>query len=612
MNKYSKFIAALAIAGSAFLTNCKSEISTGSPVNGLIFANYIGNLIKTATSGNCAISVNLGSLYAGAILQGAANSTTNFTQAQYEAASGSTITAQGYTLYSQVPFNKKYDAFLGTGGTTWTETTRNTSLANQKVSTDVAAFAGAALILTSTNTSAPPASIFNNRTSATDALTTFWNSFSAAEQTAIATGMGTSVATLNGALTLTGTFQATAHTVWGAVLCNAGGAAGQNTSTACGGNVAAYSAGASAVGNAYNARLAWRAGHALLACARIPRSNCTFSALTTASRAADIAGAVSTFDAVFHNGDCRKTAFNFGNSLANQLFVGLPFEVIVNGFNSRGPFQQASRNSATSTAEGSTTNFQNNKILAEGGYPKSSALQNLGQSFTSAFPLREGTTAYPVTTGTAVPTSQTANNSTDATAVSGTIPWRGGSNTSLTVVDSCESLGLGGFGPSPLRAGEDPANISLRRPLSDVKEIVYAFSTAGTAASEYATINGVTYTTITNSGLRQINATSTTGLNDAIACNRSMRKRTPISALLNVGTTLNDLQVPSGDGEASSLLTACIYGGTSSTRAAAASLLASSVFNISECPAAAASGAARFGEWGLSGTGTAGFPNGRD
>lgn len=631
MKKTLKFLSSILLISTLGLVNCHKYETGGSSTNGYLIGSYINGLIRTAVTGNCAISLNLASLYAGAIFQGAVSSTTTFTQTQYENASGTTITAQGYSSYALVPFNKKYDAFLN-NTSAWTESLRNTSLATAKASTDLAAISGAALILTSSNTSSPPTNIFNGRTSATDSLKTFWDTFSTAEKTALATAGSTTVATIDGVLATTGTtFQTNAHALFGAVLCNAGAASGAsgNTSTACNASTAGYSAGASSVASAYMARSSWRSGMALLGCSRIPRSSCSLSAISTASLSADISGQANVANTLINTAECRKnTSTNTTPTrILTALFAGLSKDTVVTqgGFTYQNSTLNADGSATTlasvygateGSGDSSSTAFART-LIASKAYPKSSALASLG--FGSAFPLATGATAYPVTTGTAVPTSQTANNTTDATSTAGQVPWYGGSNINLTPVTSCESLGLGSVGPTPVTTtvgsttaptGTLPAMTSgtvdtsttqaNRKVLTDVKEILYAFSSQNTAASTYAALNGVTYSNATG-GVMPVTTTGagTQGYEDAVACNTALRKTVSISSALGVGTSLASISAASGDGSASTLLTACIYGGTTTSRTSAAAILASSLFNITSCPTAAAAGASTFGEYGL-------------
>ncbi len=93
MKKTLKFLSSVLLISTLGLVNCHKYETGGSAANGYIVGQYINGLIQSATTGNCAISVNLGSLYAGAIVQGAAGSNTNFLASSYEASTGSTLAA---------------------------------------------------------------------------------------------------------------------------------------------------------------------------------------------------------------------------------------------------------------------------------------------------------------------------------------------------------------------------------------------------------------------------------------------------------------------------------------------------------------------------------------
>lgn len=614
MKKTLKFLSSVLLIATLGLVNCSKYETGGSATNGYVVASYINGLVRSAVSGNCAISLNLGSLYAGAILQGAVGNTTNFSETQYIAASGSTTTAQGYSSYAVIPYAKKYDAFLTTA-TGWSETDRNTALARQKAQVDSASILGAVAVLISGNAA-------NSTATTQAALNAFYAGFSTAEKTAmVTTTTGISNLATLGVTSVTA-LDATITTTTGSGL-----AAG----------IAAFG-GSAAVAPAYLARMSWRNGMALLGCSRIPRSSCTLGAISTSSQASDISGQAGVAAALINTPECRKNTSTTVSTtrILTGAFAGLAKDVVVNqaGFTYQNQTLQPDRITQTTLAsvygatEGGTTQATSwasstaatalsQPIISSKAYPKSSALASLG--FSSAFPLASGATPYPVTTGTAVPTSQTANSTTDATAATGSIPWYGGSNINLTPVTSCEALGLGSVGPTPitgpvgsttLSAGTLPAmttatvdtsaTAASRKTLTDVKEILYAFSTQNTAASLYAGLNGVSYTNATGGVLPVTTAgTGTQGYEDAVACNTALRKTLPISSVLGVGTSLPVIGTASGDGSASTLLTACIYGGTTATRTSAAGILTSSLLNISSCPTAAAAGASTFGEYGL-------------
>ncbi len=636
MKLYSKIISTLVLTATLSFANCGGgKGSGGSDLNGLVVSNFVNGLVRSAVTGNCAISLNLGTLYAGAIVSGAVNSTTNFTEASYVSASGSTLTAQGYQSYAVVPYNKKYDAFMNTTGV-WTAALRNTALASSKVSTDLGALTGAVAAFCAANLAtnlalAAPGAVTSGTLQAV--ANGAFATFSATEQAGINAAINASFNTATGGLVTTWESYVTS------AIPNVGLANGSGASCASFANmiptaaslnsvvngVATNAGGITNIISAYAARTSWRSGIAILACSRIPRSNCSLPALATATRAADITSVSTTYNTIQGTPECAKPSQGTLQSILNQITVGLPREITVTNLNARNSFLNVAD---VGGSEGSTTSAATNKILADRQYPKIAALQNLSSSFVTAFPMNTGTTPYGVTTGS--PSSITGQATTASTAATGPtsdIPWYGGSNINFTTVESCESIGLTGIGPTPLRPTEQAATTTLtavqngtlalsrRRLLTPVNEIVYSFSSNGTAASEYSLNRGVTYTSSTTDGLITVNAGSFQGMNDSVACNTSLRSKTAIPAQLGVGTKLPVLNTPRGDGDTTSLLTACVYGGTAGatgTRAVVAGIFATTLFNISECPAAAQPAASTFGEYGLSGFGAAGFPNGRD
>lgn len=629
MKKTLKFLSSVLLISLLGFANCSKYSTGGNGTNGYLVSSYINGLIRTAVSGNCAISLNLGALYAGAILQGAVGNTTNFTETQYIAASGTTTTAQGYSSYAVVPYQKKYDAFLNTA-TGWAATDRNTALARQKAQVDSAAILGAVAVLIGGNAA--------NSTAATQAaLNALYDGFSTAEKTAMVT-------TTTGISNLA-TLGVTSVTALDATITT-------TTGSGLAGGIAAFG-GSAAVAPAYMARSSWRNGMALMGCSRIPRSSCNLAAIATGNRAVDIKGQATVAGILINTPECRKnTSTNTSPTrFLTALFAGLDKDVVVNeaGFTYQNQTLQPDRITQTSLAsvygatEGGVTQATSwassiaatslgQPIISSKAYPKSSALASLG--FASAFPLASGATAYPVTAGTAVPTSQTVETDATADAAAPNIPWYGGANINLTPVASCEALGMGSVGPTPitgavttttttLPSGTLPAmttatvdtstTAASRKPLSDVREILYAFSSQNTAASTYASLNGVAYTNATGGVLPVTTiGAGTQGYTDAVACNTALRKNLPISSALGVGTSLPVISTASGDGSASTLLTACIYGGTATTRTAAASVLTTSLLNITSCPTAAAAGAATFGEYGLQSLSTATTPNAID
>lgn len=620
MKKTFKFLSFLLLLSTLAIANCSKYSTGGSMTNGAVVASYVNSLVRSAVTGNCAISLNLGSLYAGAILQGAVGNTTIFPQASYEAASGTTVTTQGYTNYASVPYNRKYDAFL-TNTTSWTATTRNTALASQKAQVDSYALIGAVFTITSGGAT------INTTTQA--AVSAFYATFGTAEKTAMVT-------TTTGVNTLSSLLGITSVTALDSTITTTSGSNLLGALATLAPTIGGSSAGAGQITAAhYLYRSSWRSGLALMGCSRIPRSSCTLGAISTATQVADITGQAGVANTLINTSECRKNSSSTlsPTRILTTLFAGLSKDRVVTegGFT----YQNSTLNpdgssSSLTTVYGATEGGQpstitgafntwttTNPIIASSAYPKSGALTSLG--FSTAFPLTSGTTAYGVTTGTAVPTSQTAQTDASAATTTTTIPWYGGSNINLNTVTSCESIGLGTVGPTPLTGAvggtnlgtatlpamntsqvDSPTSGANRKPLTDVKEIIYAFSSANTAATVYATLSGVAYTNATG-GVNPVTTTVTTqqGFDDALACNTAMRKTVTISSTLGVGTSLASINTAYGDGNASALLTTCIYGGTSSSRTTAAAILGASLSNITSCPASAISGAAAFGEYGL-------------
>lgn len=304
-----------------------------------------------------------------------------------------------------------------------------------------------------------------------------------------------------------------------------------------------------------------------MACARIPKTNCTVNSLLTASRENDLSSLVTIYKQIEENVACRQPSRAVMQTVLTQGTIGLPAGSTVSLSNANVYTQSV----AAGGSEGSTSSFTGNSILAPKAYPKSSALLSISSTFNTAHPMNSGTTAYDTTT------------------------WYGGSNLNVASVTSCETLGLGYVGPTPIQSSDSISTINSKKNLTDVKEIVYAFSSYNLAASAYSRA----ITTVSA-------ATATV---DAVACNRQFRKATVIPSTLGVGTTLPVIDATSGDGGATSLITACVYGADSTTRDTVSTLLSTTLSGLAACPAAAASGATSFGATGLN-TYT-GFPNGQ-
>ena len=587
MKLYSKIISTLVLTATLSFANCGGKGSGGSDVNGLILSNFVGNLVRSAVSGNCAISVNMSGLYAGVVINIAINNNTvgqlnpalaglnpvfsGIYSATFPTATSANnapfdvvafldaygsggqaflnqyITGTNNTnalAYATVPYSVKYDTFWR-NGTTWTAARRNTVLTN--VNTMLQAYA---ILANASN----GANGVNNQAAGIGA---------AAVAGAAATG--TSKAILDASLNAATAGNCANFAAFGppSVCTTVGG-------TAIGG--LAGIGGFAAIN-----------GTAALACARIPRSNCSLIALTTGSRGADISAAETAIGTLLANPDCADKGGQYKSAAIRQQLRGL--DPTVTTF--------WGRNDSITNAD-TTSNSSAAQILATEQYPKFGRLVALG--FGNLMPMRDGNTAYPVPGTAATP---------DTTRL-----FYGGSNLSVTTVASCEALGLG-KGIAPALTG------SALRDLTPVNEIVYALGTNGTAAANYATL-----------GLAAYDSMSYTLPNtfEQIACNTSFRRRTVIPAALGVGTTMPVIQATSGDGGNTSLLSICTYGGTATTRTALRTILNGGLGltntgsqNVQDCQpqadARAASGV--FGETGLrdfsgalGGTANNSYPNG--
>lgn len=368
-----KSIAIGALASVAI--NCQPGKIKDDPALGILAALTVTGLGK----GNCAISLNMGTLYSGGIMQAAANTATIFTQAEFEAAAGKTIAELNYATYAAVPFNLKYDAFIKGGGT-YTAESRTADINSGKATFDLLALMGVAAAACSANAATPAGTL-------QAATTAFFNTYTTAEQTALnAAVAGVTSTVVNGAL---------------AAGCAAIGAAPY---TSVGGGTV--------VGGAYQARQAYSNGSGILACARIPRSSCSLGGISTATRALDIAAKTKVFNDISANESCRKSNPNFMGNVRTALFTGVPKGEVILG-SAADP-----TNVGSPISEGTT--FPNNRVFPESAYPVSGALSAISSNFNVAFPLSTGAVAQ----------------------ASATIPYYKASNVNFAVVDSCESIGF--------------------------------------------------------------------------------------------------------------------------------------------------------------------------
>ncbi|GBF50548.1 hypothetical protein LPTSP4_20740 [Leptospira ryugenii] len=281
-------------------------------------------------------------------------------------------------------------------------------------------------------------------------------------------------------------------------------------------------------------------GTGVMACARIPRTSCSLSGLTTATRAADITANIATYNSVVNNPDCRKPGSTFPTMLAKYLFRGTPSTELITL--SGGNIFNTPTNGVPTTA-GAGINVTAT-ILPEGMYPKFGAL--VSQGFGNLMPINKLGKEYPTSTSSS---SETA--------------FYGGTNLSVQQVISCDAYGFG-YGVTA------DAPESLRKPLTSPAEVAYSFSTNGQAANAYQA--AVQLTTIDQDSY--ITTATAGNIQDAVACNNSFRARQGISQALGGGklpTTNGGAQSlllgdGRGDDRATSLLGLCIYGGNTTKR----------------------------------------------
>lgn len=288
-------------------------------------------------------------------------------------------------------------------------------------------------------------------------------------------------------------------------------------------------------------------GTAVLACARVPRSQCSLTGTTTANRAADITAQAAVYNAIQNNESCKKT-----NQINNTLLINL--------------FRGDHTGSAITLSGGSFTNPTSNtdtasvgtrqSILGEKAYPKFGSLVALG--FGQIMPLRESIDAVY---------SLSASN------------FSQGSNIGYKNIVSCESLNIRGTGIT--------ANGTT--PLTNTKEVAYALSTNGSAASAYNTAVG-------NASAAYV---ATQAGEDAKICNNSFREKSPPSIALG-GGKLGDVSGGAGDGGQSVLLTTCVYGKDLTARNTFRTAYNTTALNgVTDCPSEALTGATKFNDSGL-------------
>ncbi len=520
--------------------SCGKRMQTSSnPANAYILADSI----RQASTGNCAISINLESLYHGNIVKTAITDTKLFNYSNYNAATGETLANNTELL--NLSYNRKFDAFWSNGGA-WNEDTRKEALKKAASVVNAASVLGAAYVIAQGIPGGPSVACSVANTQYVAAVEAYYNTFTEAEKTVMNT-IGFSAAT------------SPSSNYSSISIPNFTALQGALT-TSCS-TIASPSSpvDVTKLASAYLAGLSRKKGAALLACTRIPRSGCNFGSLTTASLEDAKKFQAAVYEALQNNGDCRKPTDSFMINNADKFFKGLSAkdELKAAGITFKGGMQI--KDDGTKLSEGSKDSFSdtsgNNILYAKKAYPLSSALASVSSSFLDAFPLKEGNTPY--------------NDET----------FSGGSNVNAKPVESCDTLGLA-MNPSP-GAGDN-----LRKKLTPPAEIVYSLSVNGAAAASYASI---------------VSPFSP----NAIACNKSFRKKFQVPPSLN--EKLPDLDVPFGDGGATGLTSLCVYGRDATTVSTIKGILGTSTSStnpaiipgIDACPASAREGASTFANEGL-------------
>ncbi|MCC5815436.1 MAG: hypothetical protein JJT78_11820, partial [Leptospira sp.] len=517
-------------------TACKPGLNNNE--DAYLFA-IASQQIRGLAEGNCAISLNLGTLYSGAIVQSAVSTATTFSEDDFNQASGTTATALGYANYTAVPYNVKYDAFIKGGGS-YNQEARTTDINTAKAGVDAGSVLGAIKVTAQGINAQGGDACGASNANLIGAVNQFIGTFSSEEITA-----------LNPVLT------ALTNAVGGLNTTTIVGAGGLQNGAVCAGLIPA-DANASA---AYQARQAYSNGTAVLACARIPRQSCNIGGFTTESRGIAIDQAVAANNTIANNSACVKPNSGFLGDVLRAQLTGLPRGNAVNGAIGVGNIVSNPEDFFNPISEGGTA--PNNRIFAERAYPVSGALSGISTNFNVAFPISEGSTAQ--TTG------------------KNGIAFYGGSNVNFKVVPSCEAIGMGSTGSIVQPDNATAATLKAAQQLTSSVELAYRFSPGNTAATQYAASTGPS-------------------AEAKAECNNSFREKFQIPLAIGGGKLPKIGGAQSGDGGATALLTTCLYGGTATGRTTSGQLLgagAASLNGIQSCKEAAKSGAATFGDSGL-------------
>ncbi len=440
-----------------------------------------------------------------------------FTQANYEAASGSTIAEQGFSSYANVPYNLKYDAFFTERGA-WTAEKRNALLNFSKT------FVDSFQTMTLYNSNSASGIVL----AVQGDLTVRKPIFDAFVKTFIVGVFGSPnvpncVATINAFADVMDTTSSFCKgdilsvpiISWPSQVFGPDPGFGDPDRVVNVVTTLASAMGAVGLQSAVN-------GTAALACARIPRANCSVRALTTADQKTDIKNATKVVNTLLGNPACPMPDAAFRRKAIELGLKGLKPGTKVNL--ATGVYEAKSNISdyIQGTAFSLIGIDSSTRILPEKAYPKFGSLVSLG--FGNLMPINRTNEKY----------ESTSSN------------FRFGRNLDAKLVTSCESLGLS-VGPSP------SVTELNRKDLTPTQEIAYALSPGGSAASLYSEVGG----------------------GDPVACNASFRDQFSIPLALGGGKLPQLTTAPSGNGGATQLLSLCVYGGNATKRGAPRVLLAS-------------------------------------
>jgi len=438
-----------------------------------------------------------------------------FTLANYEAASGSTIAEQGFSSYANVPYNLKYDAFFTERGA-WTAAKRNALLNFSKT------FVDSFQIMTgyNSNTASQIVTVVQGGNPTRKAiLDGFVKAFliGAFGQSNVP-NCATTADPFKDLMdpnpsNCKGNILNVPVTSWPDSVF--GDDPGLNDPDRVKNVVTTLATAMGAVGlqSAVN-------GTAALACARIPRANCSVRALTTADQKTDIKNATKVVNTLLGNPACPMPNAAFRRKAIELGLKGLKPGTKVNL--ATGVYEAKSNISDYIEPFSITGIDSSTRILPEKAYPKFGSLVSLG--FGNLMPINRTNEKYEITSSN----------------------FRFGRNLDAKLVTSCESLGLN-VGPSP--SVTEPN----RQDLTPTQEIAYALSPGGSAASLYKEVGG----------------------GDPFACNASFRDQFSIPLALGGGKLPQLTNAPSGNGGATQLLSLCVYGGNATKRGAPRVLLAS-------------------------------------